>query len=102
MAEKTGEMGEVQGGQSSQEDAVAKLEALLKTPLSRDDAEKTFADIEIRRAQLAIIRQKWSAQLTQMQLQIADLDQELLALDLDRAVAFRRTLVPAESKQEAK
>lgn len=105
MAEKKNTaMGDIQGGQQPQEDPVAKLEELLKTPLSREEAEKTFSDIEVRRAQLAIIRQKWSAQLTQMQLQIADLDQELLALDLDRAVAFRRTLVaPADqSKAEAK
>lgn len=103
MAEKKETaMGEVQGGQPSQEDEVAKLEALLKTPLSKEEAEKIFSDIEIRRAQLAIIRQKWSAQLTQMQLQIADLDQELLALELDRAVAFRRTLVAPAGGTEAK
>lgn len=76
------------------------LEAFLKTPLSEEDARKVFAEQDIRRAQLGIVRQKWVAQITKLQLQVTAIDEELLALDLDRAVAFRRTLNTATEKSE--
>lgn len=101
--ENTPQMGEPVGGQQKpedqqkHEDQQKKLEELLATPLSEDEARKLFADQDVRRAQLGIVRQKWTAQITQLQLQVTALDEELLALELDRAVAFRRTLnTPAE------
>ena len=105
--ENTAQMGAPVGGQQKPEDQQQKpedqqkkLEELLATPLSEDEARKLFADQDVRRAQLGIIRQKWTAQITQLQLQVTALDEELLALDLDRAVAFRRTLnTPVEASK---
>lgn len=94
-------MGAVQDpGQEQQpkEDPVEALNKLIKTPLAKEDAEKMYADIDVKRAQLSIVRMKWTAQLNQIQLQIASLDEQMYALELDRAVAFRRTLNPAEAK----
>lgn len=88
----TPQMGAPVGGQQNPKDQQKKLEELLATPLSEEEARKLFADQDVRRAQLGIVRQKWTAQITQLQLQITALDEELLAIELDRAVAFRRTL----------
>lgn len=96
-------MGEVTGGDQEAESeatAMEQLQKLLNTPLSKEDAEQVFADIDVRRAQLMVVRQKWSAELTQKQLQLAALDEQLYALELDKAVAFKRTLIkkPEEAK----
>lgn len=98
--ESTPQMGAPVGGQQKPEDQQKKLEELLATPLSEDEARKVFAEQDIRRAQLGVVRQKWVAQITKLQLQVTAIDEELLALDLDRAVAFRRTLNTAEEKSE--
>ena len=98
-------MGEVTGGNQEAEAeaeaaAMEQLQKLLSTPLSREGAEQVFADIDVRRAELMVIRQKWSTELTQKQLELAALDEQLYALELDKAVAFKRTLIkkPEEAK----
>lgn len=92
MGEKKDNVPQMDNPVGGPQEEQAKLEELLETPLSEEEARKVFSEQDIRRAQLGIIRQKWTAQITQLQLQIASLDQELLAIELDRAVAFRRTL----------
>lgn len=69
------------------------LREALQTPISQEEAEKAYADIEVRRCHLSVIRQKWVAQLQQIQLQLNDLDSKLIALELDKAVIFRRSII---------
>lgn len=69
------------------------LQEALRTPISKEEAEKAYADIEVRRCHLSVIRQKWVAQLQQIQLQLNDLDSKLIALELDKAVIFRRSII---------
>lgn len=88
-------------GQQAADPEVSELQKALQTPISREDAEKAFADIDVKRMQLMVVRQKWQARLSQMTLQIQALDEQLTALDLDRAVVFRRTLVKPEGGADA-
>lgn len=83
------------------EEAEAEFQKTLQTPISREDAEKAFADIDVQRMRLLVIRQKWQARASQLALQIQDLDERLTALDLERAVVFRRTLIETEEKADA-
>ena len=78
--------------QKSLEEADAKFQELINSPLSREDAEKELANNDINRMQLMTVRQKWQTQITQLQLQISNLDEQLHALEMERAVIFRRTL----------
>lgn len=78
-----------------------KLQQLLKTPITKEEAEEAYADIEVRRCQLTVIRQKWMAQLQQLQLRLNGIDSALVALDLERAVVFRRSLIPADGNAGA-
>ena len=89
-------MGAPVGGTTVPDERKA-LEEALKTPITEDEAREAYADIDVERCKLSIIRQKWVAQMQQMQLQINDLDARLIALDLDRAVIFRRSLIPVET-----
>ena len=79
-------------GQESTKDADAKFQELINSPLSKEDAEKELANNDINRLQLMTVRQKWQTQITQLQLQISNLDEQLHALEMERAVIFRRTL----------
>lgn len=72
--------------------ADAKFEDLLNTPISKEEAEKALADNDVKKMQLMIIRQKWNAQITQTQLNLSALDEQILALDMERAMIFRRSL----------
>ena len=78
--------------QKAREEADAKFQELINSPLSREDAEKELANNDINRMQLMTVRQKWQTQITQLQLQISNLDEQLHALEMERAVIFRRTL----------
>lgn len=78
--------------QKAREEADAKFQELINSPLSKEDAEKELANNDINRMQLMTIRQKWQTQITQLQLQISNLDEQLHALEMERAVIFRRTL----------
>lgn len=80
-------------------EANEQFEQLIATPLAKDEAEKALADLDVRRMQLTVIRQKWLAQVesikqqaNQVQQKIMALDEELYNTDLERAVIFRRTL----------
>lgn len=82
-----------------QEKARAKLEQLINTPITQEEAKKQIADFEVNRAQLRIVRQKWATQATQLRLQLAELesrisavDERLLSIDMECSVVFRRTL----------
>ena len=79
-------------GKESTKDADARFNELINSPLSKEDAEKELANNDINRMQLMTIRQKWQTQITQLQLQISNLDEQLHALEMERAVIFRRTL----------
>ena len=81
------------------EDAKKKFEELIASSISKDEADKGLAEVDIKRTQLAIIRQKWLSQaeaarqqLTQIQQKISMLDEEILNIELERAVIFRRAL----------
>ena len=78
--------------QKAREEADAKFQELITSPLSKEDAEKELANNDINRMQLMTVRQKWQTQITQLQLQISNLDEQLHALEMERAVIFRRTL----------
>jgi len=75
-----------------QEDEIARLEATLKTPITKEEADKEFADSEVLRAQLHVARQRTMAEITQLQLKINAIDEQLLVVDLNRAVTYRRAL----------
>lgn len=81
------------------EEAKKQFEELIASPISKDEADKGLAEVDIKRTQLAIIRQKWLSQaeaarqqLTQIQQKISMLDEEILNIELERAVIFRRAL----------
>lgn len=90
---------DVSSEQDRDKEIEAKFAELIASPISKEEADKTFAEIDIKRTQLAIIRQKWLSQvealrqqITQVQQKISMLDEDLLAIELDRAVVFRRAL----------
>lgn len=81
------------------EEAKKQFEELIASPISKDEADKGLAEVDIKRTQLTIIRQKWLSQaesirqqLTQIQQKISMLDEEILNIELERAVIFRRAL----------
>lgn len=81
------------------------FEKLVNSPITKEEAAKAFANLDIRRTQLAIVRQKWVAQseafkqqANQVQQKISMLDEELFNIELERAITFRRTLNSAEEK----
>ena len=78
--------------EKAQAEADAQFEALLNTPITKEEAELKLADNDVKKMQLMIVRQKWQAQITQTQLNIAALDEQMLALDMERAMIFRRSL----------
>ena len=82
--------------------AEEELRKACETPMTREEAEKAIAEIDVERCKLSIVRQKWVAQERQLQLNLAALDEQLLALDMDRAVVFRRTLNKAPAGEEQK
>lgn len=83
---------------AAQEAADAKFQELINSPLSKEDAEKELSNNDINRMQLMTVRQKWQTQITQLQLQISNLDEQLHALEMERAVIFRRTLNKGDAK----
>lgn len=90
---------DVPGEQAPDKDVEEKFAELIASPISKEEADKAFAEIDIKRTQLAIVRQKWLSQvealrqqITQIQQRISLLDEDLLAVELDRAVVFRRAL----------
>ena len=85
-------MGEAKDKEAAQAAADAEFQKMLSTPLSREDAEKELADIDVKKMQLAVVRQKWAAQITQIQLNLANLDEQALSLDMAKAMVFRRAL----------
>ena len=86
--------------QKAREEADARFNELINSPLSKEDAEKELANNDINRMQLMTVRQKWQTQITQLQLQISNLDEQLHALEMERAVIFRRTLNKEGKKPE--
>lgn len=88
--------------QKDREAADARFNELINSPLSKEDAEKELANNDINRMQLMTVRQKWQTQITQLQLQISNLDEQLHALEMERAVIFRRTLNRAGAAPEMK
>ena len=73
---------------------------LLDTPMDEEEARKAYADLDVDRMSLMVVRQKWQAQVTDMQRRIQDLDMKLTDLDLRRSIIFRRAL--NKSAEEAK
>ena len=90
-----------QAKEPTPEEAEARFQETLRTPISREDAEKAFADIDVQRMRLLVVRQKWQAQVSQMNLRLPALDEQLTALDLERAVVFRRSLIEPSEREGA-
>ena len=85
--------------ESAVADEERKLQELIETPISEDEASKTFADIDVKRMQLMVVRQKWVAQkdailaqVNQVQLKLDQLDEALCQIEMEKAITFRRTL----------
>ena len=68
------------------------LQETLEKPLTQDEANQMFADLDVEKLRLNVIRQKWLTQIEQLKMQVSDLDTKLVALELNKAVVFRRTL----------
>lgn len=94
--EKPAEAGREDYEQMTQEE----FTKLLDTPMGEEEARKAYADLDVDRMSLMVVRQKWQAQITDMQRRVQDLDLKLTDLDLRRAIIFRRALnqQPEEAK----
>lgn len=95
--------------EAERKEADEKFKALIKSYLSKEDAEKSFADNRIKTMQLTVIRNKWNAQIEALQQQISEvrqrinaLDNEMYSIQLADAVTFRRTLNEKPADEEAK
>lgn len=95
--------------EAKRKEADEKFKALIKSYLSKEDAEKSFADNRIKTMQLTVIRNKWNAQIEALQQQISEvrqrinaLDNEMYSIQLADAVTFRRTLNEKPADEEAK
>lgn len=77
------------------------LAEMLKTPLSKDEAAKKFADSDVLKAQLRIARQRTMYEITQLQLKIAAIDEQLLVAEMDSAVTYRRALNAVDGGKDA-
>ena len=87
--------------EKAQAEADAQFAKLLKTPITKEEAEKVLAENDVKKMQLMVIRQKWQAQVTQIQMNIAALDEQIYTLDMERAVVFRRSLNSPDPSAEA-
>lgn len=85
--------------ESSAEDQ--QLAELLKTPLTKEEAAKEFADADVLKAQLRVARQRTMYEITQLQLKVAAIDEQLLVADMGTAVTYRRALNAAEGGGDA-
>lgn len=95
--------------EAKRKEADEKFKALIQSYLSKEDAEKSFADNRIKTMQLTVIRNKWNAQIEALQQQISEvrqrinaLDNEMYSIQLADAVTFRRTLNEKPVDEEAK
>lgn len=88
--------------QADADTEVAELRKTLETPIGRDEAKKEFAEIDVLKAQLRVARQRTLYEITQLQLKVNAIDEQLLAADMQSAIVFRRALNndPAEPAQE--
>ena len=64
----------------------------LETPIPKDEADKAFADIEVRLAQLGVQRVRAVGNLTQAQQVVNQIDEQIGIAQLERQIVYRRSL----------
>lgn len=99
MSENSGVEQTVDAAETSENEE--DLKALLNTYISKEDADKELSDIDVKKMNLLIIRQKWQTQVTQIQMNISALDEKILELDGAKAIVFRRALNTPDKSAEA-
>lgn len=70
----------------------------IESPISKEDAEKALADIEIQLAQLAVQRIRVVAQMDQAKQMLNSIDGQIGMAQLERQVIYRRTLNKEEER----
>lgn len=88
------------------------LQDLLNTPLTKEEAEKAFADADVNRAQILVARQKLISRQDAHRLALAEAqravaedqrlidecDESLASISLARNIIYRRALNPVAAK----
>lgn len=76
-----------------------KLQELLNTPLTEEEAKKALADADVNQAQILVARQKWIAKqdayrhaIAEAQRGVDECDEALASIVLTRNILFRRSL----------
>lgn len=64
----------------------------LETPIGKDEAEKAFAEIDLRLAQLSVQRIRAVGQATQAQQLVNQIDEQIGIAQIERQVIYRRAL----------
>ncbi len=84
----------------AQADARAKAEEEfrkeLETPIDKEEAEKAFAEIDLRIAQLSVQRIRAAGQVSQAQQLVNRIDEQIGIAQIERQVIYRRALNIAE------
>jgi len=79
-------------GTAAEQAEMDRLEQLLKEPLSKEEAAKEFADMDVLRAKLAVARQRTLFEIKQLELKLNSIDEQLMLADMNKAVTYRRAL----------
>lgn len=64
----------------------------LETPIGKEEAEKAFAEIDLRLAQLSVQRIRAVGQATQAQQLVNQIDEQIGIAQIERQVIYRRVL----------
>lgn len=64
----------------------------LETPISKEEVEKAFAEIDLRLAQLSVQRIRAVGQATQAQQLVNQIDEQIGIAQVERQVIYRRAL----------
>ena len=88
----------------AQADARAKAEEEfrkeLETPIGKEEAEKAFAENDLRLAQLSVQRIRAVGQATQAQQLVNQIDEQIGIAQIERQVIYRRVLNVEESPSD--
>lgn len=90
QAEKARKAAEAQA--EAQAKAAEEFRKELETPIDKDEAEKAFAEIDLRLAQLSVQRIRAVGQATQAQQLVNQIDEQIGIAQIERQVIYRRVL----------
>ena len=98
QAEKARKAAEAQADARAEAQAKAAEEFRkeLETPIGKEEAEKAFAEIDLRLAQLSVQRIRAVGQATQAQQLVNQIDEQIGIAQIERQVIYRRVLNVAE------